>query len=131
MPIVIGLGDNSEWNDPLNLYGGEAPGLSPKTDTSSSLPAGMSQRDWDDTVNTVIAEAAGEGDDGMAGVAHVIRNRSNIRGKSIGDVVREPDQFTGYASPGAKTVEAMRDVGEPGLGQRHAGNYTHRPAHLL
>ncbi|NTA80743.1 PLxRFG domain-containing protein [Agrobacterium tumefaciens] len=109
MPIVIGLGDNSEWNDPLNLYGGEAPGLSPKTDTSSSLPAGMSQRDWDDTVNTVIAEAAGEGDDGMAGVAHVIRNRSNIRGKSIGDVVREPDQFTGYSAPGAKTVEAMRD----------------------
>ncbi|WP_144574331.1 PLxRFG domain-containing protein [Agrobacterium sp. DE0009] len=109
MPIVIGLGDNSEWNDPLNLYGGEAPGLSPTTDTSSSLPAGMSQRDWDDTVNTVIAEAAGEGDDGMAGVAHVIRNRSNIRGKSIGDVVREPDQFTGYSSPGAKTVEAMRD----------------------
>jgi len=106
----------SEWADPFNLYsgnktalGGEAPGLSPKTDTSSSLPAGMSQRDWDDTVNTVIAEAAGEGDDGMAGVAHVIRNRSNIRGKSIGDVVREPDQFTGYASPGAKTVEAMRD----------------------
>ncbi len=109
MPIVIGLGDNSEWNDPLNLYGGEAPGLSPKTDTTASLPAGMSQRDWDDTVNTVIAEAAGEGDDGMAGVAHVIRNRSNIRGKSIGDVVREPDQFTGYSAPGAKTVEAMRD----------------------
>ena len=67
MPIVIGLGDNSEWTDPLNLYGGEGPGLSPKTDTSSTLPAGMSQRDWDDTVNTVIAEAAGEGDDGMAG----------------------------------------------------------------
>lgn len=109
MPIIVGLGGNAEWNDPLNLYGGEAPGLSPKTDTSSTLPAGMSQRDWDDTVNTVIAEAAGEGDDGMAGVAHVIRNRSNIRGKSIGDVVREPDQFTGYASPGAKTVEAMRD----------------------
>lgn len=109
MPIVLGLGGDAEWNDPLNLYGGEAPGLSPKTDTSSSLPAGMSQRDWDDTVNTVIAEAAGEGDDGMAGVAHVIRNRSNIRGKSIGDVVREPDQFTGYSSPGAKTVEAMRD----------------------
>lgn len=109
MPIVIGLGDNSEWNDPLNLYGSEAPGLSPKTDTPGTLPAGMSQRDWDDTVNTVIAEAAGEGDDGMAGVAHVIRNRSNIRGKSIGDVVREPDQFTGYSAPGAKTVEAMRD----------------------
>lgn len=109
MPIILGLGGNAEWNDPLNLYGGEAPGLSPKTDTSSSLPAGMSQRDWDDTVKTVIAEAAGEGDDGMAGVAHVIRNRSTIRGKSIGDVVREPDQFTGYASPGVKTVEAMRD----------------------
>lgn len=109
MPIIVGLGGNAEWNDPLNLYGGEAPGLSPKTDTSSSVPAGMSRRDWDDTVNTVIAEAAGEGDDGMAGVAHVIRNRSNIRGKSIGDVVREPDQFTGYSAPGAKTVEAMRD----------------------
>ena len=109
MPIILGLGGDAEWNDPLNLYGGEAPGLSPKTDTPSSLPAGVSQRDWDDTVNTVIAEAAGEGDDGMAGVAHVIRNRSNIRGKSIGDVVREPDQFTGYSAPGAKTVEAMRD----------------------
>ncbi|WP_262525588.1 PLxRFG domain-containing protein [Agrobacterium tumefaciens] len=109
MPIVLGLGDNAEWNDPLNLYGGTTPGLSPQNDTKPSLPAGMSQRDWDDTVNTVIAEAAGEGDDGMAGVAHVIRNRSNIRGKSIGDVVREPDQFTGYAQPGAKAVEAMRD----------------------
>lgn len=116
MPDSRLIDPSAEWADPFNLYsgnksavGGETPGQSPKTDTSSSLPAGMSQRDWDDTVNTVIAEAAGEGDDGMAGVAHVIRNRSNIRGKSIGDVVREPDQFTGYSAPGAKTVEAMRD----------------------
>ncbi|KQZ96841.1 hypothetical protein ASD74_06180 [Rhizobium sp. Root564] len=119
MPIVIGLGDDAEWKDPLNLFGGEAPGLAPltgnvdqqKTDQNMrvSMPEGMSERDWNDTVNTVIAEAAGEGDEGMAGVAHVIQNRSKIRGQSIGDVVRDPDQFTGYSKPGPKAQEAMRD----------------------
>ncbi|MEJ8308990.1 cell wall hydrolase [Agrobacterium larrymoorei] len=119
MPIVIGLGDDAEWKDPLNLFGGEAPGLAPSTDNlqaakpeqnkAVSLPAGMSDRDWNDTVNTVIAEAAGEGDEGMAGVAYVIQNRSKIRGQSIGDVVRDPDQFTGYSKPGPKAQEAMRD----------------------
>ncbi len=107
MPDNRPIDASTEWADPFNLYSGnKSPGGGK---TASPLPSGMSQRDWDDTVNTVIAEAAGEGDDGMAGVAHVIRNRSNIRGKSIGDVVREPDQFTGYSAPGAKTVEAMRD----------------------
>ncbi len=119
MPIVIGLGDNAEWNDPLNLYGGNAPGLSPSSDSQApqtpvqaarpSLPKGMSDRDWNDTVNTVIAEAAGEGDEGMAGVAHVIQNRSKMRGQSIGDVVRDPHQFTGYSKPGPTAQEAMRD----------------------
>jgi len=119
MPIVIGLGDDAEWKDPLNLFGGEAPGLSPSSDSVDlpkqpqnarvAMPEGMSERDWNDTVNTVIAEAAGEGDEGMAGVAHVIQNRSRIRGQSIGDVVRDPDQFTGYSKPGPKAQEAMRD----------------------
>jgi len=119
MPIVIGLGDDAEWKDPLNLFGGEAPGLAPSTGNVDqqkpdqnmrvSMPEGMSERDWNDTVNTVIAEAAGEGDEGMAGVAHVIQNRSKIRGQSIGDVVRDPDQFTGYSKPGPKAQEAMRD----------------------
>ncbi len=109
MPEKSSIEASAEWADPFNLYAGKAPSVSLQNDTKHSLPAGMSQRDWDDTVDTVIAEAGGEGDDGMAGVAYVIRNRSNIRGKSIGDVVREPDQFTGYAQPGAKAVEAMRD----------------------
>jgi N12 class adenine-specific DNA methylase len=119
MPIVIGLGEDAEWKDPLNLFGGEAPGLAPSTGNVDrqkpdqnmrvSMPEGMSERDWNDTVNTVIAEAAGEGDEGMAGVAHVIQNRSKVRGQSIGDVVRDPDQFTGYSKPGPKAQEAMRD----------------------
>ncbi|MGV1752795.1 PLxRFG domain-containing protein [Agrobacterium sp. CG674] len=119
MPIVIGLGGDAEWNDPLNLYGGNAPGLSPTNDSldapkpveskRSSFLAGMNERDRTDLVNTVLAEAAGEGDDGMAGVAAVIKNRSGLRGLSPADVVRQPKQFTGYEAPGAEVAKSFND----------------------
>ncbi|MCI9865519.1 PLxRFG domain-containing protein [Rhizobium skierniewicense] len=119
MPIVIGLGGDAEWNDPLNLYGGNAPGLSPTNDSldapkpveskRSSFLAGMNERDRTDLVNTVLAEAAGEGDDGMAGVAAVIKNRSSLRGLSPADVVRQPKQFTGYEAPGAEVAKSFND----------------------
>ncbi len=69
----------------------------------------VSPQDWNDAINTIIAEAAGEGFDGMAGVANVIKNRAGLSGKSIGDIVRAPDQFTGYAKPGPAAVQAMQD----------------------
>ena len=102
MPIVIGLGDETAWNDPLNVYGGKP------VEAEAAKPT-ITGRDYEDVVSTVIAEAAGEGDDGMAAVASVIRNRADKRGKSLADIVREPKQFTGYEAPGPDAVKAMQD----------------------
>lgn len=111
MPLVIGLGGDDSWKDPLNLYGGEAP-EAPKPIQQPSAPpqrSMFSDADRNDLVNTIIAEAAGEGDQGMAAVASVIRNRSVERGLSPGDVVRQRRQFSGYEAPGPDAVKAQRD----------------------
>lgn len=112
MPIVIGLGNDFDLKDPLNLFNGKSFGIEKPT----AAPAPV-DRDRDDVINTIIAEAAGEGDAGMAGVASVIKNRSGIRGKSVGDVVREPKQFTGYENPGAGV---QRDMQDPAMRSRAA-----------
>ncbi len=116
MPIIIGLGKDFDLKDPLNLFGDKAPGIgvdSPKVETQKpTTPASrpvMDEADRNDLVNTIIAEAGGEGDEGMAGVASVIRNRAIARGKSPADIVREPHQFTGYAKPGPDAQRAMQD----------------------
>lgn len=111
MPIVIGLGNDFDLKDPLNLFDGKSFGIEKP---AAATPV---DRDRDDVVNTIIAEAAGEGDAGMAGVASVIKNRSGIRGKSPGDVVREPKQFTGYSNPGA---DVQRDMQDPAMRTRAA-----------
>jgi hypothetical protein len=103
MPIVIGLGDTA-WNDPLNIYGGKPAAAEPPK-PRTQLP----DVDRADLVKTIIAEAAGEGEQGMTAVAQVIKNRADRRGKSPADVVREPDQFTGYAKPGPQALKAMED----------------------
>ncbi|YP_010115339.1 DarB-like antirestriction [Sinorhizobium phage PBC5] len=111
MPIVIGLDSDVEWSNPLNLSSNAKSGFgldgTSATETKSSPAA--SPRDWSDIVDTVIAEAAGEGDEGMAAVASVIKNRAGVRGKSAAEVVREPDQFTGYRKPGDAARQAMQD----------------------
>ncbi|MRN67953.1 PLxRFG domain-containing protein [Brucella sp. 10RB9213] len=80
----------------------------PAKDQSAPVP-GMSARDWNDTINTMIAEAGGDGPVGMLAVANVIRNRAERRGKSIGDIVRAPSQFEGYYAPGEKAVQAQQN----------------------
>ncbi|KQV27850.1 hypothetical protein ASC97_05660 [Rhizobium sp. Root1203] len=124
MPLVIGLGKDDSWKDPLNLYGGKAPApassspdLPKSTPNMRDAPARPSFNDQDrnDLVNTIIAEAAGEGDSGMTAVAAVIRNRANERGLSPADVVRQKSQFTGYEHPGPDAVKAQQD---PALRQR-------------
>ncbi|WP_159953039.1 PLxRFG domain-containing protein [Rhizobium sp. 18065] len=114
MPIVIGLG-NDTWNDPLNIYGGSAP--APTSAPAAPPPRKIDMPDTDrrDLVNTMIAEAAAEGETGMAAVANVIKNRADRRGKSPADIVREPAQFTGYSAPGPAAVKAMED---PALRQK-------------
>lgn len=52
-------------------------------------------------LKTIIAEAYGEGPEGMRRVAEVINNRARERGLTPEQVVSEPGQFSGFSHPGA------------------------------
>lgn len=70
-------------------------------------------RDREDAIDTIIAEAIGEGEEGMRAVAHVMRNRlnQNFRGAdTLGDVVRDRKQFTGYSNPGFGVKTAQKNA---------------------
>jgi len=62
-----------------------------------------------DIINTLIAEALGEGPEGMRRVAETINNRALIRGLTPEQVVTQPFQYTGYSNPGPAAVRAMSD----------------------
>lgn len=68
------------------------------------------QRDFNDFVDTIIAEAAGEGRRGMVAVASVINNRATVRGQTVGQVVRAPNQFDGYSNPGSGAKKAQQSA---------------------
>lgn len=71
--------------------------------------ADISEADWQDIINTIIAEAAGEGPEGMRRVGETILNRAAIRGISPAEVVRQPHQYTGFSNPGPDAVRAQQD----------------------
>lgn len=110
MPVVIGLGDTA-WNDPLNIFGGKPPAPEPpKPEAETAKPRfTLTEQDRQDLRKTIAAEAAGEGETGMIAVGNVIRNRAERRGKSLADVVREPNQFTGYEVPGPDALQILQD----------------------
>lgn len=60
-------------------------------------------------IDTIIAEALGEGDAGMTAVAYTIINRSNKRGLTPLEVVKQKSQYTGYSNPGSSVKRAMSD----------------------
>lgn len=62
----------------------------------------------DQVVDAIIAEAIGEGEDGMAAVAWTMQNRANERGKSITDVVNGRT-YTGLSDPGPAARRAQRN----------------------
>jgi len=62
-----------------------------------------------DIINTLIAEALGEGPEGMRRVAETINNRALIRGLTPEQVVTQPNQYAGYSNPGPAAVRAMAD----------------------
>lgn len=68
------------------------------------------QRDFNDFVDTIIAEAGGEGRKGMVAVASVINNRATVRGQTVGQVVRAPNQFDGYSNPGSGAKKAQQNA---------------------
>lgn len=76
---------------------------------SGSLFGKLSKNEINDIVNTVIGEAGGEGAKGMAAVASVIKNRSELRGKSPAEIVAEPHQFAAYSNPGDQIKKDMQD----------------------
>lgn len=63
----------------------------------------------EDILNTLIAEAYGEGDEGMRRVGETILNRGAIRGLTPAEVVRQRAQYTGYSAPGPAAVAAQQD----------------------
>lgn len=65
--------------------------------------------DLNDIINTLIAEANGEGPEGMRRVGETILNRAAIRGLDPAAVVRQPHQYTGYFAPGPAAIAAQRD----------------------
>lgn len=66
------------------------------------------QDDLDAAIDTIIGEALGEGDKGMAAVAGVILNRARRDNYGLRRVVSN-GQFDGYAKPGASTLAARKD----------------------
>ncbi|WP_162783725.1 cell wall hydrolase [Devosia naphthalenivorans] len=68
----------------------------------------MADQDKQDIIDTLIAEGFGEGSEGMRRIAESILNRSDIRGITPGEVVRQPHQFTGFWDPGPAAREAQR-----------------------
>jgi hypothetical protein len=63
----------------------------------------------DDILKTLIAEAYGEGPEGMRRVAETIINRAAIRGLTPEQVVRQANQYTGLTSPGPDAKKAWND----------------------
>lgn len=62
-----------------------------------------------DILLTLIAEALGEGPEGMRRVGETILNRAAIRGLTPAEVVRQPKQYTGYYAPGPAAIAAQRN----------------------
>jgi peptidoglycan hydrolase-like protein with peptidoglycan-binding domain len=67
---------------------------------ATKRPPGLiyDERDIDAVVRTMLGEAAGEGDDGLAAIANVAANRFNRGGygKTLYDVVHAPKQFSAW-----------------------------------
>lgn len=62
-----------------------------------------------DVIDALIAEALGEGPEGIAAVAHVIQQRALAEGKTPEQIVNEAGQFTGVTSPGRVVAQSMKD----------------------
>lgn len=62
-----------------------------------------------DVIDVIIAEALGEGPQGMAAVAHVINQRALAEGKTPEQIVNESGQFSGATRPGSSVAASMRD----------------------
>jgi len=73
------------------------------------MPSEMSERDYRDLIDTLIAEAGGEPTESQIATAYAIANRAAKKGISPGAVVRQKSQFEGYTNPGPAARRAQQD----------------------
>lgn len=92
-------------SQPLTLKGG--PGVLSGSGGQNTLRG--SDTDNKRVIDTIIAEALGEGDKGMTAVAYTILNRSVNRGLTPLQVVKQQSQYSGYDNPGSSVKRAMSD----------------------
>lgn len=98
-PLRINIG--KQPGDMLNLP--TPAGVLPLPPAQEMIPAGRPQslnlrgNDRDTLIRTIYGEAAGEGPEGQAAVAHVVLNRLQD-GQSVSDVVKAPNQFEPWNS---------------------------------
>lgn len=60
-----------------------------------------------DLIDTLIAEAGGEGDAGLVAAAWAIQQRAAARGQTVDQVIRSG--FDGYSNPGSGAIKAQQD----------------------
>lgn len=63
-----------------------------------------------DVIDTIIAEAGGDGKAGMTAAAWAIANRAAKSGISADAVVKKPHQFEGYSNPGSGSRRAQQNA---------------------
>lgn len=83
-------------------------GAAPRVQTASATVQDPDDDD-DAAVRTILGEAAGEGSQGMAGVAHVIRNRATQSGMTPRQVVLAPSQFEPWQTRRAELMAIDRN----------------------
>lgn len=92
---------------------GQVLALSP---TPVEAPIKVSSSDRDTGIRTLLGEAANEGAEGMAAVAHVMRNRASD-GRwpdTIGAVAKQPQQFSAWnAGAGGNDLVRKYNPGDP------------------
>lgn len=82
---------------------GSVPPVQPHVPSPPQLPASYTPQDRDVMIRTIIGEAAGEGPEGMAAVALVIRNRmeDSRYPDTPGGVSLQPGQFSAWNTDGS------------------------------
>jgi hypothetical protein len=62
-----------------------------------------------DVIDTIIAEAGGEGEAGLIAAAWSLQQRAAARGLTLDQAIRQSDQFDGYSKPGFGSKQAQQD----------------------
>lgn len=91
--IMGGAGGGAQAPAPAGAPPAPEPAAMPAPAAPASQPL-----DLDLAARVLHMEAGNQGPEGLAAVAHVIRNRANLTGRSLSEVVSQPGQFEPFAT---------------------------------